>query len=646
VPITSASRVNLASGSTNKVKIVFQYPQVEFNLLKPPASHAGGVGITLHHATWSQSLGSKNDSYIDWIPVADYWFTPDETIQKEGIKLKFSYNGTEITQSNPITFKSAQQYTVNIEFVQVQVGNLIIETTGITDYPPIMSIYVSHGGNTSKFDSVSFSNGLYYFDIPTTILSFSIQAITSIDNYVLKSSSPVDNYTIPANIDITSAKTTKLNLIFKKTNLDTYKRFRIGMVPIYTPICRQDSVFFVTNNSYGFFFPKPSDIQKTSTGIQNPSPFNKYYLAGQTVQCNEIFYLNNRGPIDSGPPGAFWTEVENNIVIPAKYKALALAQAYLTFINLTGINQKLINAGATPEQINKITSTLGPNLYLATVSDETGFWDYEGDYAGGYFQLNIKPSTISANAVLDGTQSFAKNFNFLNDVSKDAVAVGRKFPTSAIIASYLYAVDFMYYTYLGPKELTTNNDISAYAVKRTKANTEYLETISRNRYWDTTLGGFVPTKEGENYVAGYAYPSYYALMRIIAYSYNHGTRNPVILQLISNSKEINKTIPYVANEHGQYIYTVPEYYKLLESAPDEYNVAISPDDVQAYLEYLKPFGIFGSNTDEIIKAGLDAIPQAMSSKSYAYNSIGFYSVFNEIIVAMLKEINPGFIPPE
>jgi len=116
VLITSASPVNLASGATNKVKVVFQYPQVEFNLVKPPASHAGGVGITLHHATWSQSLGSNNDSYIDWIPVADYWFTPDETIQKEGIKLKFSYNDTEITQNDPITFLSGQQYTVNIEF--------------------------------------------------------------------------------------------------------------------------------------------------------------------------------------------------------------------------------------------------------------------------------------------------------------------------------------------------------------------------------------------------------------------------------------------------------------------------------------------------------------------------------------------------
>jgi len=116
VPITSTSPSNLTAGATNKVKVVFQYPQVEFNLVKPPASHAGGVGITLHHATWSHSLGSKSDSYIDWIPVADYWFTADETIQKEGIKLKFSYNGTEITQNNPITFKSAQQYTVNIEF--------------------------------------------------------------------------------------------------------------------------------------------------------------------------------------------------------------------------------------------------------------------------------------------------------------------------------------------------------------------------------------------------------------------------------------------------------------------------------------------------------------------------------------------------
>ena len=185
MPITSASRVNLASGSTSKVKVVFQYPQVEFYLEKPPASHAGGVGITLHHATWSQSLGSKNDSYIDWIPVADYWFTPDETIQKEGIKLKFSYNGTEITQSNPVTLKSAQQYTIDIEFVGSSSGPLTGKTKisfdvkaggTVTSSTPVVSggkqpySLISNMTN-STYGSISLSADGYLTYTETTALS-------------------------------------------------------------------------------------------------------------------------------------------------------------------------------------------------------------------------------------------------------------------------------------------------------------------------------------------------------------------------------------------------------------------------------------------------------------------------------------------
>jgi len=171
VPITSASPVNLASGATNKVKVVFQYPQVEFNLVKPPASHAGGVGITLHHATWSQSLGSKNDSYIDWIPVADYWFTPDETIQKEGIKLKFSYNGTEITQSNPVTFKSAQQYTIDIKF-EKKVSSQGAYTIGQSNSSGLMKPYTFYPPKGENLKSISFTYGnkflqLYKWDSPS-----------------------------------------------------------------------------------------------------------------------------------------------------------------------------------------------------------------------------------------------------------------------------------------------------------------------------------------------------------------------------------------------------------------------------------------------------------------------------------------------
>ena len=367
-----------------------------------------------------------------------------------------------------------------------------------------------------------------------------------------------------------------------------------------------------------------------------PLQYNTFELGLGTVQ---LPIVASNDVIDIA---RFFINANKHTANGAKNAALGLAQAYLTFLKLTGIEKTpAVNPG-DEAALSRVIRTFGPNYFLSTVVQESQFGLPE---KSGYFQLDFEPSEIAADSLYCGWgTSFSRYFDFLKGVSRDKVINGLKrpipstdpnyvpdtrvFTTGAIIKAYYDAITFCS---LSSNYLYKVNDLMGFALN-------YQKNRTNNERVDIA----VKTPDG-TITWPYNYRSDTGLMDFFALFFNRGrSYGKGINAMKDDQSGANPFTKYFTYADGggsgddwgaRYIYQIPAVYEELEGnmAAQQYDTVVSFADVEVYLKTLSD--LYGAGA---IQAAIEQARRLMGSRRYRYTSEVFFDVFQSVVNIIIE----------
>jgi hypothetical protein len=304
-----------------------------------------------------------------------------------------------------------------------------------------------------------------------------------------------------------------------------------------------------------------------------------------------------------------------------KQIALAMAQGYLTFLQITDLPAKLAAQGLSDPDIAAICQSYGPNYYVSTIAQETGFiqpsaWDL--------YQFNTAPKDfLSVNDYVPSSTS--SYYGFLDSVSEDDTVnstTAKAFVASSVLKGYYDAGSFMQFS----DGVYEGINIYSFAKKYTENNSHIAPTLTRY--------------EGNNKL--YYYNSGIILMRMSAYMYNRGANGSPTVHIFNNNGEnpLSYYLELPSKKSGfgaMYVYQVPGWYILLQraaksSVTNQYSQPITRSDIDTYLSTLH--GTLYST--EIYTYIVDNILDTHFPQGYShdYNSGQFFTDFKEFAEAV------------
>jgi len=335
-----------------------------------------------------------------------------------------------------------------------------------------------------------------------------------------------------------------------------------------------------------------------------------------------------------------------------KNSALAMAIGYCVFLKLTDLPLDLIDAGATPAEINDIMTGENVNQWLATAFQEMAFSPIESVLKSGYYQIDDKPSTVA-----EGMGSY---YTFLNDLTGGAEYVyPTNYPTlnqlnekgfvwSSIEKAYYeaksYAKNRVYYS--GTKKPYEAFNLAKWAVDYTRKN-------GKTRY--PFVSGTGVTTEAPGILGAYN-----CFGQVMSFFYNRGQNpfvhydNPLTPQCKvitdafgtgpSDLPLLEVSVTYEANgqsglAYGQrYIWQLGWLNAVLNESKEIYTETISLQDVKDVLEILKGFyaGEVATN-DAAVAAAITYAETIEASKwDKPYNSTQIFDNIYDIVDVMVE----------
>jgi hypothetical protein len=329
-----------------------------------------------------------------------------------------------------------------------------------------------------------------------------------------------------------------------------------------------------------------------------------------------------------------------------KSAAMALAQAYVILLQLSGIEADIATAGANADIQARVLKTLGPNYFLATVIQESMF-SAAAATKSGFYQLDFTPSAIAWDAACAGPQSFYSNLEFLLHTDRDKVInpmTAKGFCSSSIIAGYYSAI--------------TMEALKKSATPMTKFGVNYCMNSPAGVTKEITanIPGTTPLSGGTD-KRNYSYVPDTGLMGMLAVFFNRGRSDTSGIRFVTDyvdgktpftdkftyNKDGNDGPAYT----GRYIYQIQTSYNTLiangnSAAANIFQADISAADIVTYINTL----------DELYpltvrQAGIDKANTLMQGKkSLAFTSGEFYALFKQVVVAMLEKSKKAWQPVE
>ncbi|QSH42006.1 hypothetical protein P0136_05085 [Lentisphaerota bacterium ZTH] len=290
---------------------------------------------------------------------------------------------------------------------------------------------------------------------------------------------------------------------------------------------------------------------------------------------------------------------------------LSLAQAYCTFIYLTGIDSKLSNTGATPQLVSDIVMSLGPNQYIATGIQESALGRDSHSHPSGYLQIDNSLSDIVQNSGAVDNPALASYYGFLGNDDKAETVSFDNYCTSNIVKAYFDVISYMLY----------DPAVNMFAKK-------YAEIQAPGS--SVNIGGQT-----------YTFSSVLGLQRLIAYLYNQGQWQAKLGGPATDVFKGNGNVTFeskftynTASTGNCYVYQIPELYAQLETLVGNghcYDELISNSDMVNYLgslKYLYPA--------DVIQTGISKVNELMQGKSLSFRSHEFFNVMSEVTKAMIE----------
>lgn len=344
----------------------------------------------------------------------------------------------------------------------------------------------------------------------------------------------------------------------------------------------------------------------------------------------------------------------------SKKVALALAQAYLTLLYFSKIEETPTRNAEEQKALDELIAALGPNAWLATVIQESMFSLHE---QSGYFQLDFTPVETPGNEWIDNDRGFWKYCAFLKNVSREIAINGdpekkgkalsdpdyrpdlTAFCCSAILKGYFDSGTWM--------ALTKNAHFKGIHNKIMKLALNYSMNPANRRTVTIKIPGQDPHT--------YTYPASQILVRIFAWCFNRGRFTDSLIwkkpewefhvKPFFNKyydgqtalEDLIRYVPYKKEQHdwkypwgARYIYQIPAIANELDKyakkgASSRYSAKISLQDMKDYLAVLKPL-----YPKKALNAGIRKAEKEFGKQSFAYDSEKFFNVFSAIVKAVIE----------
>ncbi len=352
--------------------------------------------------------------------------------------------------------------------------------------------------------------------------------------------------------------------------------------------------------------------------------FSNSYEQFNLTQTPITLSISNLGSLDADT-------ALNNSILNEKQSAIAMAIGYCTFLNVSGVEQDMVSAGLSSDEITNILNTFNVNEWLATTFLES---DIQGGIGSGFYQIDDLPSNIQSDAaqqvwdqqeqkmvyVLGSKEGY---FNFLQGLGTTNLYANNQ-------ESFIWeSVEKGYYeslAYLLNRENSANNFnfvqwSNVYSLNQS-ATTHY--PLSITEFPNVTLSsdlGFAQSM-------WYMYNSGYAPF---------GNNSPLLQVWLQSNNTFQNAIQYDnGNPHDAYIWRMSWLVTLLNQSTDQYNENVSLSDVEGVLNILSGFYAQGNTAnDYVVKAGLQEAESL--TWGYPYNSPYTFNNINSVVETMLAQ---------